>query len=150
MKRLNALITLGVFLVAVFLAIALPSRAATVPPPGSAAESKSTSPRIVTFASSRVFTQDTRLDAAALPGYALIDLQYVVVGTLAANPFTLTLRHSNDASAWATGSDTFSTITPVTNSTDMTRTHLFGAFTTINVDVTNGNALTLTLIGLAR
>lgn len=155
MKRIPALLVLTAFSVAVVLGLGLsaqPAVAAPVPPSGAVADSI-VNPRQVTFASSRVFTQDTRLDAVALARYGLIDFQYTLNGPATSNAFTLTLMHSNDASSWVTGTSLFGTITATTSTsgtTDMTRSHNFGAFSTIYVDVTNSGPVTLTLSGLAR
>lgn len=150
MKKKTGLLTLAAFALVVIFGLAGSVQAAPVPPAGTPAESKSATPKIVTYASSRVFTQDTTLDAAVVSGYGLMDVQYVVVGAGGLNTVTLTLLHSNDASRWVTGTALFGPATAAANTTDMARAHLFGAFTTVFVDVTNATPITLTVNGLAR
>lgn len=107
--------------------------------------------RTVSFASSQVITGNGRLSIVPIPQYDTLDLQYVVVGAGGANAFTATVEYSNDAINWSRASAaSWSNTTATTGTTDMTRTHLYGAFASVYISTTDATPITLSVIGLAR
>jgi hypothetical protein len=107
--------------------------------------------KIVTFASLQRITANGRVSTIAVPQYGALDLQYVVDAADGANPFTATVEYSNDATNWVRNTAAaWSNTAATTGTTDMTRTHLYGAFATVYVSVTNSTPITLSLVGLVK
>ena len=118
---------------------------------GNTSQPSNPTAKIVSFGTSSRITANGRLTTVALPQYGALDLQYVVDAADGPNPFTVTVEYSNDATNWVRpGASVWLNTAATTGTTDMTRTHLYGAFATVYVSVTNSTPITLTLVGLAR
>lgn len=154
MNKLKASITLFLVAAGVALGLSLTVANAAVGPGGvgnAIVPDRSAAPKTVQFAvsSTGVLTADANSASQSLKDYGVLDFQYAVVAAAGSNPFTLTLQHSNDNVYWDTGV-TITNIAATTGATVMTRTHNYGAFTRVAVDVTTANAVTLTLSATAR
>lgn len=99
------------------------------------------------FQPATALTADTNTNSIRLDEFNSIDIQYVIdQGTV--NTTTLTIQYSNDGTNWVNG------VALVTNSvadgSDITRVPMFGRYARINQNLTNSNAITITLTGLAK
>lgn len=154
MNKIKAFATLFLVAAGTVLGLSLTVANAAVGPGGvgnAIVPDRSSAPKVVQFAvsSTGVLTADANSASQLLKDYGVIDFQYAVVAAAGSNPFTLTLQHSNDGVYWDTGI-AITNIAATTGATAMTRTHNYGAYTRIAVDVTTANAVTLTLNATAR
>jgi len=103
---------------------------------------------VVNFQPATALTSDTNTRSSLdLKDFEYVDLSYTIDhGTV--NTTTLTVQYSNDGSNWVNG------VALVSNSaadgSDITRIPMFGRYMRVNQDVTNSNAITITLIGVAK
>ena len=109
--------------------------------------------RVATFWNNEVVIADTRR-CFDLGSYEVMDLQYVANATLA-NTTTVTLQQTNMDPAAANptpvynAADAIATVVS-TDASAFAQVGLFGRWNCVNVDVTNANPLTLTIIGVAK
>ena len=102
----------------------------------------------ITFQPATALTADTNTRSSLdLKDFEYVDVSYTIDhGTT--NTTTLTIQYSNDGSNWING------VALVSNSaadgSDITRVPMFGRYMRINQDVTNANAITITLLGVAK
>jgi hypothetical protein len=142
---LSAVVTLGNLAQSTAPAAAAPLAAPTALSANASLASAPTYP--VRFFTTAVITSDTRSTTFSLPTYNLVDLQYVIdQGTV--NTTTLTLQYSNDGLNWVSGGNLVAT--NATDGTDLQQFSNFGRYTAVYADVTNSNAITITVIGLAK
>jgi len=105
----------------------------------------------VTFQSALSMSADTNTTGRLVQGYEYLDLQTTVDQTVVGtenNTTTITIQFSNDGSNWDNGPAILSS--NAADTTDMTRVQLFGRYVRFNQDVTLGNPITITLLGLAK
>lgn len=103
---------------------------------------------LISLFPSRAITQTTVGRAVWLADSTALDLQYVA-SAAATNTLTVTVRHSNDGVHWVTGSVVG--VGSVTSTvTGMTRTHNYGAYTSVEVTLANTNTITVTVLAVAR
>lgn len=96
-------------------------------------------------------TADTNGPVISAPSYSLLDVQttfdQTLVGT-AANTTTLTLQYSNDGANWTNGPALATS--NVADSTDLNQFANFGRYTRVNINVTNTNPVTITVLAVAK
>lgn len=155
-KKLGLSIMAALLLVALLLG-AMGGAQAAVPPP-LAAPTPVTEPRgainasVVELAAGRVITGDVRLGCIDSRTINKLDVLYgLTVGTV--NTATITLQHTNTdptaaATLFADGPDVATNV--VTTTTAMQQVQAFGAWTCVFADVTNTNALTITVNALVK
>lgn len=101
--------------------------------------------KVVTFFTTRVITQDTASACLNIQNNEKMDLQWVIdQGTT--NTATLKLQFSNNGAANVVDGATFATANAA-DAGDMQQYTVYGVCARVNVDVTNANALTVTVIG---
>ncbi len=150
LTKTRAVVALFAFAIVAAFGVSSAVQAAPAPlnPPSQPANATA---KIVTFASQTRITANGRVSTVAIPQYGALDLQYVVDAADGANPFTVTVEYSNDATNWVRNSAAaWSNTAATTGTTDMTRTNLYGAFATVYVSVTNSTPITLSLTGLVK
>lgn len=119
---------------------AIPTPAAGVNLPGVASN-------IVTFWATSVITADGNSSMQNIANHAVSDLQ-VVLDHGTANTVTLKMQFSNNGVNWVDGATVGSALGVDTNT--LQQYAVFGRFARVNADVTNANALTVTVIGVAK
>lgn len=104
----------------------------------------------INFQSALSMSTDTNTSGRLVQGYEYVDLQVTIdqTGGEVPNTTTFTIQFSNDNSNWDDGPAILSA--NATDTTDISRVMLFGRYARVKQDVTNGNPLTITLIGLAK
>lgn len=106
---------------------------------------------LVKFYDAEALTADDQ-NCIDLGEYRVIDLEYVVdQGTT--NTTTVILQHTNGAAGTALTTNTDGQTVVSANAADadgLNRYDLFGRWTCVDVNVTNSNAITWTVWGLAR
>jgi len=150
-KVYGAFALAAVMLVVMALLFSVPAPvtyADTVPTPISAqAGSGTTGYLVVTFASASAKTADGGSSAFQLPGYDSLDIQYVVdQGTV--NTTTIKLQYSNDNSNWSDGPNIVAA--NAADADSMVQAANMGRYTRVYFDVTNSNAVTWTVIAVAK
>jgi len=101
----------------------------------------------VQWASAKVISSDTYLDAKQLINYETLDLSYTV-DVASVNTTTLTIQFSNDGDNWDDGIAIASAV--VADATDLQQINNFGRYTRFKVDVTNDNPITWTVLAVAK
>lgn len=105
---------------------------------------------LIKFYDGEALTADDQ-ECRDLPEFRVIDLEYVVdQGTV--NTTTVTLEHTNGAGATNAVNTTGQTVVSANaaDADDLNRFDLFGYTTCVDINVTNANAITWTVYGLAR
>ena len=103
------------------------------------------------FVTTKVFTADGNSTALNVQNIDVLDLQATADQTAVAgapNTTTLKLQFSNDGINWVAGA-TFLTANAA-DASDMTQQAAFGKLARINVDVTNANPVTFTVIAIGK
>jgi len=96
-------------------------------------------------------TADTNGPTVSIPSYSLVDLQTTFDQTVlasGANTTTLTLQFSNDGANWTNGPALATN--NVADSTDLIQAANFGRYTRVNINVSNTNPVTITVLGVAK
>jgi hypothetical protein len=101
----------------------------------------------VFFFDSQTLTADTASTKFWLAPYQVIDLQYALDETTT-NTTTVKLQYSVDGVTWTDGLSLISAGT--TDTSGLNQFPLFGLFTRIYVDVSNTNAVGVTVVGAAK
>lgn len=105
---------------------------------------------LIKFYDGEALTADDQ-ECRELPEFRVIDLEFVVdQGTT--NTTTVTLEHTNGAGATNATNTTGQTVVSANaaDADDLNRFDLFGYTTCVDINVTNSNAVTWTVYGLAR
>jgi len=101
----------------------------------------------VVFWSADALTADGASNALQLPGYEVLDLQYVIdQGTV--NTTTIKLQFSNDNTNWSDGINVVASNAADANA--MAQFNNFGRYVRLYADVTNSNAVTITARAVAK
>lgn len=105
---------------------------------------------LVKFYSSQSLTADDQ-NCLDLREYRVIDLEFVVDQTTT-NTTTVTLEHTNGAGSALTTNTTGQTVVSANaaDADDLNRFDLYGVYTCVDINVTNSNAITWTVWGVAR
>jgi len=101
----------------------------------------------VVFWSTDVISADGGSNAIQLPGYEVLDLQYVIDQT-DGNTVTVKLQFSNDNSNWSDGVNVVASNDADANA--MAQFNNFGRYVRLYADVTNTNEVTLTARAVAK
>lgn len=108
----------------------------------------------ITFLSQTAITADQDTAGKQLPEFEWCDVQYLITnGTheaVTVNTTTLTIQFSNDNSNWVQGPALVSNSASDTAVTDLTRFNTFGRYVGFDVNVTNSNPVTVTLLGVCK
>lgn len=147
----------AVTLIAVFIAATLllnyqfsvPVEAAPalIPTPVASINIASDLPKTLRFVEGTAITADTRYCLPAAQG-DFIDLQYLIDQGASVNTTTLTLQYSNIDSTYETGPAIVSA--NVADANGLAQYALFGSQACVYADVANSNAVTLTVVGVAK
>lgn len=103
------------------------------------------------FVTTKVFTADGNSTGLNVQNIDVVDLQTVADQTLiaaAANTVTLKLQFSNDGVNWVDGATVLTA--NAADATDMTQQAVYGKLARINVDVSNTNPVTLSVIAIGK
>lgn len=155
--RSSLAVTLAaVLLFALLIALTLtsgPSREVTAAPaaaptPAGYTTSNQASRYPVEFMRAVTMTADTR-QCFELADYDVIDLHTVITqGVL--NTTTIRLFHTNDMINFAAGTVGPVVGTSTADANTLDQYHLFGRWSCVTADLTNGNVVTVTAIGVAK
>lgn len=158
MKRYLVVLTVAVSLLALLVfgvmltpnVEAAPSNAPmAIVTPVASINSSAQQPGILPWIQSEVVVTSTAFgsDRLNIESFELVDLHYVVdQGTT--NNVTITLQFSNDGVNWVAGPAVLTNSS--TDQNDIKQFALFGRYARLNVDATNTNPLTMTLIGVGK
>jgi len=102
----------------------------------------------VEWASARVLTEDTYLDAKQLINYETLDVSYTLDKTVT-NTCTVTVQFSNDGTNWASGIN-IATNVGSEDATDLLQINNFGRYTRFKIDLANTNPITWTILAVAK
>ncbi len=103
--------------------------------------------RAVTFQSATALTADTNTRSVEVMNFDSVDFQLTVDhGTV--NTTTFTIQYSNDGTNWDDGLALLTN--NATDVTEITRVPVFGRYMRVKQDLTNANALTVTLLAVGR
>jgi hypothetical protein len=105
---------------------------------------------VIKFYAAERLTADDQ-ECRDLREYRVIDLEFVVDQT-DTNTTTVTLEHSNGAGATLAVNTTGQTVVSANaaDADDLNRFDLYGAFTCVDINVTNSNPVTWTVYAVAR
>jgi hypothetical protein len=138
----------GALLIGVLFGPAGPGQAAPLAVPTPLAETAGGGDYLnVVFWSADALTADGGSNALQLPGYEVLDLQYIIdQGTT--NTTTLKIQFSNDNTNWSDGINIVANNAADANG--MVQVNNFGRYTRLYADVTNTNAWTITARAVAK
>ena len=105
----------------------------------------------VDFFSASGLATDTNSTAWSLANYEVLDLQYIIdqESTTEPNTTTIKLQHSNDGTNYVDG-QTIVSANVADESGVMTQFYNYGQWTRVEVDCTNTNTLTVSVLAVAK